>query len=148
MGVQAVNTWLTIEPGADPGKAVLTVGYDLAITENAYKSDWLVRVDVMGYDAAGDEEGTKAPDILYTFQFPGILNGYLFKADGPTRKERKSHTVELAYQALNEDPGVTRKVVMFPGGKKITVAIPHTDEISCRISTSNFAWTNQVVLRI
>ena len=151
MGVQPTSTLLKIEPGSTPDKAKVTVSYDLAITENAYKSDWFVHVEIWGDDFAGDDEGPgqASEDILHTFTFPDTkMPYYIVKADGPTRLVPKEHTVELPYQVLNEDPGARKVQLTFPNGRKRTLLLPHTDEISAKIWTQNIGWTNQVTLLI
>lgn len=125
-------------------KLKVDVSYKLVFSPSEAGKKFKVAISLFGEDNAGDDEPAgittlNGPQPLYTFGFgtaPFIKKFKTITAEaGEQSVTEPSREVEK--ETLNEDPGVTQKVV-----QGIVVKHPHADEIYAVVSVSGEARSN------
>ncbi|MBA2647402.1 MAG: hypothetical protein H0U81_11460 [Pyrinomonadaceae bacterium] len=125
-------------------KLKVDVSYKLVFSPSEAGKQFKVAISLYGEDIAGDDEpaGITAfhgPQPLYTFDFGNAPFVRKFKTITAQAGEQSvtEPSREIAKETLNEDPGVTQKVV-----QGVVVKHPHADEIYAVVSVSGEARSN------
>ncbi len=124
-------------------KLKVDVSYKLVFSPGEAGKQFKVAISLFGEDKAGDDEPAivsfHGPQPLYTFSFGSAPFVRKFKTITAQAGEQSitEPSQEVDKETLNEDPGVTQKVV-----QGVVVKHPHADEIYAVVSVSGEARSN------